>query len=160
MRTLDDPGRVRTLRQTGLLDTRADEALDRLTRLVRDILDVPVSTVTLVEPERQLFVGASGLREPWATDGWQVAYLGADTPVADAFELAERVGAGIVCLSVAMPEHVIALEDALRRAQPPSSLHVVLGGRGVDAIAAARLGVTHVDSSLRHSVRALRRLAA
>ena len=37
-------------------------------------------------------------------DGWQVAYLGADTPLEDAFDLAERLRARALCLSVTMPD--------------------------------------------------------
>lgn len=37
-------------------------------------------------------------------DGWQVAYLGADTPAEDASALAERLGARLLCLSATMPD--------------------------------------------------------
>lgn len=32
-------------------------------------------------------------------DGWQVAFLGADTPLADGVELAEDLGTTMLCLS-------------------------------------------------------------
>ena len=46
---------------------RPDETLDRYARLVRRLIGVPVGLVTLVEADRQRFVGADGLREPWAS---------------------------------------------------------------------------------------------
>ena len=45
----------------------ADPAFDRFTRLVRDLLHVPVALVTLVSAEQQVFPGALGLPEPWQT---------------------------------------------------------------------------------------------
>ena len=39
----------------------------RLAEEVKETLGVPVATVTIVEPERQLFPGAVGLDEPWQT---------------------------------------------------------------------------------------------
>lgn len=89
-------------------------------------------------------------------DGWQVAYLGADAPLADAVQLAERVGASVLCLSVTMREHVTALA---RLALPPG-LTLVLGGSGATQSAARRLGAVHLNDNLRRSVRELRRLAA
>jgi hypothetical protein len=42
----------------------------------------------------------------------------------------------------------------------PPRLALVLGGRGVDAAGAKRLGARYVDTNLRSTVTALRRLAA
>jgi GAF domain-containing protein len=42
-------------------------ALDRLTRLASRLLDVPISLVTVVEADRQVFAGMTGLAEPYAT---------------------------------------------------------------------------------------------
>ncbi|MEP6816970.1 MAG: GAF domain-containing SpoIIE family protein phosphatase [Marmoricola sp.] len=44
-----------------------DESFDRYARLARRLLDVPVALVSLVEAERQVFPGASGLPEPYRT---------------------------------------------------------------------------------------------
>jgi methanogenic corrinoid protein MtbC1 len=65
-------------------------------------------------------------------DGWQVAYLGPDTPLRDAVSLAERLSASILCFSAAMPEHAAGLSKALAREQVPKRLEVVLGGRATD----------------------------
>ena len=64
---LDEPRRLAALRATDLLHADAEEAFDRLTRLAATILDAPVSLVSLVEPERQFFLSAVGLRDPWAS---------------------------------------------------------------------------------------------
>jgi signal transduction histidine kinase len=64
--TLNDPARLEVLAATGLLDSPAEEAFDRLTRLASTILDTPVSLVSLVDEERQFFKSQVGLPEPWA----------------------------------------------------------------------------------------------
>ncbi|SDJ45963.1 Serine phosphatase RsbU, regulator of sigma subunit [Frankineae bacterium MT45] len=50
------------------LPARPDEAFDRFAELVRAVLGVPVALVSLVDQQRQVFPGASGLGEPWATE--------------------------------------------------------------------------------------------
>jgi signal transduction histidine kinase len=60
-----DADRLAVLRQTGLLDTPAEEEFDRLTRLVCRLLGVPAALVSLVEANRQFFKSAIGLPEPW-----------------------------------------------------------------------------------------------
>jgi PAS domain S-box-containing protein len=64
---LHDSGRLAALRASGLLDTPAEEAFDRLTRLARDSIDAPVSLLTLVTDERQYVKSNAGMSEPWAT---------------------------------------------------------------------------------------------
>jgi PAS domain S-box-containing protein len=64
---LDDPDRLAALRKTALLDAPARESFDRLTRLVRRVLDVPVAMISLIDDHRQFFVGFVGLPEPWAS---------------------------------------------------------------------------------------------
>lgn len=44
-----------------------DRSFDHYARLVRRFLRVPTALVSLVEPRRQVFVGAVGLTEPYAT---------------------------------------------------------------------------------------------
>ena len=65
--TLSDPARLDALRRSALLDSPAEAAFDRLTRLATEILGVPVSLVSLVDGERQFFKSAIGLPEPWAS---------------------------------------------------------------------------------------------
>ncbi len=61
---LSAAGRLTALHHTGLSAT-PDPALDRFTAMVRTVLDVPVSLVSLVDADRQIFPGACGLAEPW-----------------------------------------------------------------------------------------------
>lgn len=67
MAVLDDERRLRALAETGLIGAERDEAFDRLTRVTTALLDVPISLVTFIEPERQFFVSCVGLPEPWQT---------------------------------------------------------------------------------------------
>jgi signal transduction histidine kinase len=64
---LNDHERLKTLAATGLLDSPAEEVFDRFTRMARRLLKVPISTVTLVDNEKQFFKSQSGLSEPLAT---------------------------------------------------------------------------------------------
>lgn len=61
--------RIRALRLSGLLARTAREQFGHLTDHVRDVLDVPVAIVTLVDEDRQVFAGHSGLPTPWADLG-------------------------------------------------------------------------------------------
>ncbi|MCY1023255.1 GAF domain-containing sensor histidine kinase [Pyxidicoccus sp. MSG2] len=57
--------RMEALRRTALLDSPAEEAFDRLTRLTTRTLHVPVALVTLVDRDRQFFKSCTGLPAPW-----------------------------------------------------------------------------------------------
>ncbi|MFG2428968.1 GAF domain-containing SpoIIE family protein phosphatase [Streptomyces sp. NPDC048590] len=58
-------GRLEALRLAGLT-AAPDPGMDRFARLVSRFLRVPVSLVSLLETERQVFPGMIGLSEPWA----------------------------------------------------------------------------------------------
>ncbi|MBB3953012.1 GAF domain-containing protein [Aureimonas jatrophae] len=62
-------GRVDALRRSGLLQRASEDEFGHLTDHVRDVLDVPVAIITLVDEDRQVFAGHSGLPEPWAERG-------------------------------------------------------------------------------------------
>ncbi len=62
-----DPARLAALRDARLLDTGPEESFDRLTRLAVELLDAPVSLVSLVDEDRQYFKSAVGLQDPWAS---------------------------------------------------------------------------------------------
>lgn len=64
---LRNPERLARLRATSLLDAPTEEAFDRLTRLASKLLDAPLSTVTLVDDERQFYMSCTGFPEPLAT---------------------------------------------------------------------------------------------
>ncbi len=60
-RVLEDPDRLQALRQCCLLDTEAEAAFERLTRLATRVMGAPVSLVSLVTADRQFFKSAVGL---------------------------------------------------------------------------------------------------
>ena len=62
-----DAARLAALRHAALLDTPAEEAFDRLTRLATKILHAPTALVALVDEDRQFFKSCVGLPEPWAS---------------------------------------------------------------------------------------------
>ena len=90
-------------------------------------------------------------------DGWQVAYLGADTPLKDAFDLAERLDARALCLSVTMPDALESLKSAPRRRD---GFEVVVGGSGATAKALESTRARYANSGLSSAVRELRELVA
>jgi signal transduction histidine kinase len=49
-----------------LLDTPAEEAFDRFTRLATQVLGVPVSLISILDTDRQFFKSAIGLQPPFA----------------------------------------------------------------------------------------------
>ena len=60
---IQNEARLEALRRTSLLDSPSEEAFDRLTRVAKAMLRVPVALVTLVDRDRQFFKSASGLGE-------------------------------------------------------------------------------------------------
>jgi signal transduction histidine kinase len=66
-RVLHNAERLSRLRATGLLDAPAEAAFDRLTRLASRLLKAPLSTVTLVDADRQFYMSCAGMPEPLAT---------------------------------------------------------------------------------------------
>ncbi|MEO0602679.1 MAG: GAF domain-containing protein, partial [Myxococcota bacterium] len=57
----DEARRLAALRDAAVLDTPAEERFDRITRLARYLLNVPIALVSLVDEERQWFKSAHGL---------------------------------------------------------------------------------------------------
>ena len=62
---VNDPARLAALRTVALLDTPAEEAFDRLSRLAIRFVNAPVALVTLIDEDRQFFKSCIGLPEPW-----------------------------------------------------------------------------------------------
>ena len=60
-RPADEAGRLRALRDYGILDTDAEPSFDRITTLVARVLDVPIALVSLVDAERQWCKSCAGL---------------------------------------------------------------------------------------------------
>jgi diguanylate cyclase (GGDEF)-like protein len=63
---ISDGARLAALQDLGILDTEPEESFDRFTRLATDLLNVPVSLVSLVDRDRQFFKSQRGLPQIWA----------------------------------------------------------------------------------------------
>jgi PAS domain S-box-containing protein len=98
-RVVHHPGRLATLHATGLLDTPAEPAFDRLTRLAVRLLRVPASFLSLVEDDRDFYKASTGFGEP----------------LASARELAGRTFCHF-SIAGATPEHPLVISDT--RADP------------------------------------------
>jgi diguanylate cyclase (GGDEF)-like protein len=57
----DEAKRLQNLEELNILDTPAEERFDRITRLARKSLDVPIALISLVDSDRQWFKSAQGL---------------------------------------------------------------------------------------------------
>ncbi|KQM17433.1 sensor domain-containing diguanylate cyclase [Novosphingobium sp. Leaf2] len=57
----DEPARLAALARLAILDTPREEPFDNVVRLVRSVLGVPISAVTLVDKDRQWFKAIDGL---------------------------------------------------------------------------------------------------
>lgn len=57
----DERQRLDGLRRLAILDTAAEERFDRITRMARNMFEVPISLVSLVDEERQWFKSRCGL---------------------------------------------------------------------------------------------------
>jgi signal transduction histidine kinase len=58
---ISDPERLRALFETGLINSIKEAALDRLAKLAAKALDAPLTIVSLVTDEKQIFKGGYGL---------------------------------------------------------------------------------------------------
>ena len=74
---LASPERLDALHRTMLLDTAPEEPFDRITRLVRRMVGVPVALISLVDADRQFFKSQQGLVG--------MAAERRETPLADSF---------------------------------------------------------------------------
>ena len=90
---ISNAARLEALRRTELLDASAAPAFDRLTRIVRTALGVPVALISLVDEDRQFFLSEQGLAEPWASRR--------ETPLSHSF-----------CKHVVETEEPLVVEDA------------------------------------------------
>ena len=63
---LENSDRLQALHDSALLDSPAEEAFDRITRLAQRLLSAPVALVSLVDDKRQFFKSAQGLTGPVA----------------------------------------------------------------------------------------------
>ena len=94
-----------------------------------------------------------------SADGWGIVYLGAETPVDDALDLASVVEADVVCFSVSLSEHVDALTANLGRERPRRPA-VVLGGRAVNRELARAARARYAGETARRAVPMLARITS
>jgi methanogenic corrinoid protein MtbC1 len=92
--------------------------------------DVHGTAVLACAPGEHHEIGLLMLAVTLRSEGWQVAYLGADTPFADAVNLAEGMDATALCFSATSKESAQSLDKQLARAALRDSLAIVVGGRG------------------------------
>jgi methanogenic corrinoid protein MtbC1 len=105
--------------------------------------------------ELGLMMAALALRR----DGWKIVYLGADTPLADAFDMAEKLSANVLGISVAMEAHGSALTEEIGKTDPPAGLQLVVGGAGASRALARQLGAAYAGTGLVDAVSTVRSLA-
>ena len=110
--------------------------------------DVRGTAVLACAPGERHEIGLLMLAVMLRSDGWQVAYLGADTPCADAVALSDGVDAAVLCFSAASKENAQALDRELASMPLRDSLKVIVGGRGTNR------------TDVRDTVAHLRKLAA
>jgi MerR family transcriptional regulator, light-induced transcriptional regulator len=126
-----------TVAQEHLVSGAVRAALQRLLADMRG--NVRGLAVLACAPGERHEIGLLMLAVLLRADGWQVAYLGADVPVADVVALTERIRADALCFSASLPETAETLAGELAAIQALESTTVLVGGRaagGLDAVGA------------------------
>lgn len=82
----DETDRLNALRCTGLLDTAPEERFDRITRLAKHSLRVPIALISLVAQQRQWFKSVQGLEGTTETSR-EVSFCGHTILGTDIFEV-------------------------------------------------------------------------
>jgi MerR family transcriptional regulator, light-induced transcriptional regulator len=131
----------------------------RLGHLVGDASGGVRGTAVLAcAPNERHELGLMALAVALRNDGWQVAYVGADTPLSDAIDLARRKSAAVLAISVAMSERIDDLVEAMHGATYGDGVALVVGGRAASSEVAQRLGARYVGGELHEAVEELRAL--
>ena len=117
------------------------------------------SAVLACAPGEHHDIGLLMLAVMLRADGWRVEFLGADTPVDAAVAFAERIGAGMLCLSASRTESVDVLRDALGAVEPSGLMVIVVGGAAMTPEIAGELEATYADAQLDLAVERLRTFA-
>lgn len=126
-----------TVAQEHLASAAVRSALERLLAVGRG--SIRGAAVLTCAPGERHEIGLLMVAVLLRADGWQVSYLGADTPVADAASLATGLGASLLCFSAGSSATVTRLRRELERVRLPQTLSVLVGGRGtrgLDAVSA------------------------
>lgn len=117
-----------TVAQEHLASSAVTSALQRIVADLRG--SVRGVAVLACAPGERHEIGLLMLAVLLHADGWQVAYLGSDTPVADAVSLAAQLQASLLCFSATIEEHARSLERELAVTRVPCK--VVVGGGATD----------------------------
>lgn len=118
------------------------------------------AAVLACAPQERHELGLMMVAAMMRADGWNVAYLGADTPFADAVRFAARTSARLLLISLALEERIEQLAAELTEVDLPPGLELVVGGAAATRALARSLGARFVGRSLGTSIPALRSLAA
>src|ERR671922_40263 len=73
---IPNPARLAALRQSRLMDSPAEPAFDRLTRLASHVLRVPVAIISLVVAARKPLIVADARTHALLQDDWAIRELG------------------------------------------------------------------------------------
>jgi DNA-binding transcriptional MerR regulator len=138
---------------TTVVRTHLEKLLADLPRGVRG------TTVLACAPGERHDLGLLMLAVLLQADGWGVAFLGADTPLADAVALARCTSARALCVSMTMPESARHLRDDVSATTLPQDLALVVGGPAFSDCEPGEIGARTVGAELAQSVDALRLLA-
>ena len=110
-------------------------------------------------------IGLQMVADFLAYDGWEVSYLGADTPISNIRDMVAAQGVDLLLLAASLPQHVPLLRElvtSLRRNPATSHVRVVVGGHIFvhDAALWARTGADAWAISAADAVRVVRLLFA
>ena len=119
-----------TVAQEHLASSAVRSALQKLLADAR--ASVRGVAVLACAPNERHEIGLMMLAVLLRSDGWQVAFLGADTPLDDAVQLATEIGARALCFSAATPESAQSIREGIDARHIPASMEVMIGGRGTD----------------------------
>ncbi len=115
---IDDPARLAAVHAVGLLDTPAEEAFDRLSRLAARCVRAPVVLVALIDADRQYLKSCIGLPEPWC--------VRRETPLSESFCLDGRVADEPLLVEDARTHPLFANSPAIRDLRAVAYLGVPL----------------------------------
>jgi MerR family transcriptional regulator, light-induced transcriptional regulator len=119
-----------TVAQEHLASSAVRSALQRLLADAR--ASVRGVAVLACAPGERHEIGLMMLAVLLRCDGWQVAFLGADTPLEDALGFATTIGATALCFSAATPEGARDVRGWIDDQRVPDTLEVTIGGRGTE----------------------------
>jgi methanogenic corrinoid protein MtbC1 len=125
-------------------------------RLTESRAPVHGRAVLACAPGEQHELGLLMLAVMLRAEGWDVAYLGPDSPVACSVAMARDSGARLVCFSIGSDAAAEALADGLREARLADEIELVIGGRAASPQLAARIGAGFLAEDLDGVVASLR----